>query len=214
VFSQYLARWNLVADGDPIVANSSRLLPVRRDGKPAMLKIAIEPEERIGGHLMSWWNGQGAAEVLAHDGEAFLIERATGTGSLARMVQEGRDDEASRIICGVVAGLHAPRTKPAPELVPLSRWFGELKPAAARHGGILASAAEAAAELLSSPQDVTILHGDIHHGNVLDFGPRGWLAIDPKGLCGERGFDYANIFCNPDQKHAMASGLWHGRPAS
>lgn len=42
------------------------------------------------------------------------------------------------------------------------------------------------------------LHGDIHHGNVLDFGGRGWLAIDPKGLVGERGFDYANIFCNPD----------------
>ncbi|MHC2251156.1 streptomycin 6-kinase [Bradyrhizobium embrapense] len=27
---------------------------------------------------------------------------------------------------------------------------------------------------------------------------RGWLAIDPKHLVGERGFDYANIFTNPD----------------
>ncbi|MCR8490879.1 aminoglycoside phosphotransferase family protein [Brucella anthropi] len=35
--------------------------------------------------------------------------------------------------------------------------------------------------------------------NVLDFGPeRGWLAIDPKGLFGERGFDYAIMFLNPD----------------
>lgn len=42
------------------------------------------------------------------------------------------------------------------------------------------------------------MHGDIHHGNILDFGDRGWLAIDPKGLYGERIFDYANIFCNPD----------------
>jgi streptomycin 6-kinase len=33
---------------------------------------------------------------------------------------------------------------------------------------------------------------------VLDFGVRGWLAIDPKGLLGERGFDFANIFTNPD----------------
>jgi streptomycin 6-kinase len=33
--------------------------------------------------------------------------------------------------------------------------------------------------------------------DVPDFGARGWLAIDPKGLYGERGFDYANIFCNP-----------------
>jgi len=26
---------------------------------------------------------------------------------------------------------------------------------------------------------------------------RGWLGIDPEGLLGERGFDYANLFCNP-----------------
>ena len=43
-----------------------------------------------------------------------------------------------------------------------------------------------------------VLHGDIHHDNILDFGKRGWLAIDPKRLQGERGFDYANLFCNPD----------------
>ncbi len=43
-----------------------------------------------------------------------------------------------------------------------------------------------------------MLHGDIHHDNILDFGSRGWLAIDPNRLIGERGFDYANLFCNPD----------------
>ena len=43
-----------------------------------------------------------------------------------------------------------------------------------------------------------VLHGDLHHDNILDFGARGWLAIDPQGLWGERGFDFANIFTNPD----------------
>lgn len=52
--------------------------------------------------------------------------------------------------------------------------------------------------MLSTQQDIVTLHGDLHHGNVLDFGASGWLAIDPKGLKGERGFDYANIFTNPD----------------
>jgi streptomycin 6-kinase len=46
----------------------------------------------------------------------------------------------------------------------------------------------------------------MQHGNVLDFGTRGWLAIDPKGLFGERGFDFANIFCNPDLAVATAPG--------
>ena len=41
-----------------------------------------------------------------------------------------------------------------------------------------------------------VLHGDMHHANVLD-SERGWLAIDPKGLIGDRGYDYANLFCYP-----------------
>lgn len=61
------------------------------------------------------------------------------------------------------------------------------------------------------PQDVVVLHGDIHHGNVLDFGERGWLAIDPKRLGGERGFDYANLFCNPDPDTALTPGCLERR---
>ncbi len=57
----------------------------------------------------------------------------------------------------------------------------------------------AARSLLAAQREVGALHGDIHHGNILDFGPeRGWLAIDPNRLCGDRAFDYANLFCNPD----------------
>jgi streptomycin 6-kinase len=42
--------------------------------------------------------------------------------------------------------------------------------------------------------------------NVLDFGERGWLAIDPKYFYGERTFDYANIFCNPDGETITTPG--------
>lgn len=48
-----------------------------------------------------------------------------------------------------------------------------------------------------------VLHGDVHHGNVLDFHGR-WRAIDPKGLFGHRAFDYANIFCNPTTDVALS----------
>jgi streptomycin 6-kinase len=122
------------------------------------------------------------------------------------MAVNGRDDEASRIICAVIARLHAPRGPPPPDLIPLARWFQDLAPAAAAHGGILTLCTATARRLLNSPQDVVVLHGDIHHGNILDFGPRGWLAIDPKRLIGERGFDYANLFCNPELETVTAPG--------
>jgi streptomycin 6-kinase len=46
---------------------------------------------------------------------------------------------------------------------------------------------------------------------VLDFGVMSggterWLAIDPKGLIGDRAFDYANILCNPTGELATRPG--------
>jgi streptomycin 6-kinase len=147
---------------------------------------------------MAWWNGGGAARVLAREGEALLLERATGGGTLADLVRGGSDDSATDIICRTAAALHAPRPAPPPEtLKPLAIWFRALEPAARAHGGWLTPAATSARRLLSDPREVAVLHGDLHHDNVLDFGPKGWLAIDPKGLIGERGYDYANLFCNP-----------------
>jgi streptomycin 6-kinase len=206
LFAPWLGRWNLTADGEAIVTRSSRLLPVRRDGVTAMLKIAHGAEERWGAALMTWWAGDGAAPVLAHEGDALLLERALGQRSLAEMAREGHDDEATRIICAVAARLHAPRAAPLPALLPLTRWFAALGPAAASQGGILADAAVAASDLLAPPQEVGVLHGDLHHANLLDFGARGWLAIDPKRLSGERGFDFANILRNPDLEIARAPG--------
>lgn len=147
---------------------------------------------------MPWWDGQGAARVLAHDRDALLLERAMGHGSLAAYARMGRDDEATRILCAAIATLHAHDAAPPPSLVALTPWFKDLWTAAEAHGGVLARSADTARDLLAHPRDAVVLHGDIHHGNVLDFADRGWLAIDPKGLIGERGFDYANLFCNPE----------------
>lgn len=203
-FTFYIRRWALAQDGAPIITRTSRLLPVQWNGEPAMLKIATIPEEKRGAGLMIWWDGIGAARVIEHDDDAMLLERATGNRSLAVMAEHGKDDEASSILCNVVAELHKPRAASRPNLIPLSDWFQAL--CAAPEGGILARCAKAAEKLLADPRDVVALHGDIHHANVLDFGDRGWLAIDPKGLKGERGFDYANLFCNPDHSVATAPG--------
>ncbi|WP_428375086.1 aminoglycoside phosphotransferase family protein [Lichenicoccus sp.] len=193
-----MSYWNLTPDGDPIATRAARLLPVLWDGQKAMLKLAVEEEERAGGVLLVWWDGVGAARVLANEGGALLMERAAGLGCLSDMARTGRDDEACDILCATAARLHAPRAKPFPELIPLTHWFRTLSPVAAARGGLLRRCDMASRKLLATPQEVIPLHGDLHHGNVLDFGSRGWLTVDPKCLMGERGFDFANIFCNPD----------------
>ena len=205
-FEYYINHWQLIVDGEPIITRSSKLLPVMQNAIPAMLKIAEEPEEKSGANLMVCWSGHGAAGVLAHHNNALLLERATGKRSLSAMAKNGDDTEASKIICEVLHALHSQTITKLPELVPLVQWFAELDTDAGKYGGLLSLCAETAHVLLSSQQDVVVLHGDIHHNNILDFGERGWLAIDPKGLIGERGFDYANMFCNPDHKIATIPG--------
>lgn len=194
MFDVHLRRWDLLPDGPPILTRAARLLPVRHRGEPAMLRL----EEGRSGALMAWWAGDGAARVLAQAEDALLLERATGPRSLADMARDGQDDEACAILCAVAARLHRPRGAPPPDLISLEDGFAELWPAASAQGGILARCAATARELLAQPREVVSLHGDLHHDNVLDFGARGWLAIDPAGMLGERGFDFANIFTNPD----------------
>jgi streptomycin 6-kinase len=202
----YKRLWNLSDDGEPFTTHSSLLQPVLYGGTYCILKIALGNEERRGNGLMAWYNGAGAAPVLQYDGAALLMERTMESNSLVEMAQTGRDDEASRIICQVVAKLHVQEGSYPHDLIPLTIWFESLGTAAAVHGGIFAKCSQVANGLLNDPMDHVVLHGDIHHGNILDFGSKGWLAIDPKGLLGERGFDYANLFCNPDVATATAPG--------
>ncbi len=198
MFDHFIQAWALVPDGTPVITHSSHLLPVRWQGLPAILKVAIIAEEKRGGRLLHWWDGQGAARVYAREDDAILLERAEGKHSLLSMAMNGEDEAASRTICETIATLHRPSAKPYPELVPLSVWFRALELASLAHGGKFSTPATVAKTLLAEPQETGALHGDIHHSNILDFEDRGFLAIDPKGLLGERGYDYANLFCNPD----------------
>jgi streptomycin 6-kinase len=208
-----LRQWALTPEAAPFATPSSVLQPVRFRGHPAFLKIATVSEEAAGGRVMVWWRGRGAARVFAHDGDALVLERATGPGDLARMAAGGAeaDEAATRILCRAALRLHAVDDRPLPDgVVSLPEWFSELfvheleHPDA--HAGFYRHAAAVARELLAGPAPAAVLHGDLHHGNVLDFGSEGWLAIDPKHLYGDPGFDFANILCNPSAEVALAPG--------
>lgn len=171
-----------------------------------MLKIPFSEEERRGNKLMAWWNGVGSAKVFEWDTNALLMERIIGDRSLKTMALDNQDNEATQIICQVADLLHADKKNILPGLTPLTTWFDELFSSADKYGDIIRESSRMAAILLKRQQNITILHGDLHHDNVLYSSERGWLAIDPKGLIGERAFDYVNILCNPNKETALAEG--------
>ena len=197
---QAFEAWELSADGASFSTSSSTLYPVRWKSRVAMLKVVTHPDERNGAVALAWFAGQGAVEVLARQGDAVLMARAGGADALVQMVGRGEDDAATRIICSVVQALHAPReAPPPPELTPLTTRFRALFHVADAAGALehYVEAAKMARRLLAEPLNQVVLHGDIHHENILLDEARGWVAIDPKGLIGEATYDYANTLENP-----------------
>jgi streptomycin 6-kinase len=197
-FGAHIAEWRLAPDGSEIETPSSWLLPVRQSEVRAMLKV-YKPgsDERHGTDYLRYVEGDGAVRAMIADDEALLMERATGSRSLLDIAVTGGEASAGEILAGTVARLHRPRAAALPPtLVPLEQHFASLFERASEHA-LLARGAAVARVLLGTPRDVIPLHGDLHHSNVLDGGARGWLAVDPKGLVGERTYDVANLLGNP-----------------
>lgn len=195
---EYVERWRLIEDGRTIRTPTSYLQPVTCAGSPAMLKVTSDPDELRGNHFMTLRGGQGAASVLEHDRGALLLERAVSGRTLVDLVHDGLDDEATRTLCTTAGLLHSASLLQQEEMRPLKHWFADLLEPSSDSAEWLKDCSRQARGLLSDPQEQLALHGDLHHGNILDFGARGWRAIDPKGLYGERAADFAALFLNPD----------------
>jgi len=207
---EYLERWRLEPAGEPFSTRSSRLQPVLHDGRRAMLKVARVEEEARGCMLLAWFRGHGAAPVYEYDDHAVVMARANGDTALAAL-SEVDDDAVTGILCRSAQRLHeASVDRERPDgLTPLTQWFRDLFGHAGRApDGFYARASRVAQDLLADESNDVVLHGDLHHGNVLDFGTGAdadgrWLAIDPKCLVGHRVFDYTNILCNPTERVAQ-----------
>ena len=53
-------------------------------------------------------------------------------------------------------------------------------------------------ELCASATERVVLHGDLHHDNILRATREPWLAIDPHGIVGDPGYEVGALLFNPD----------------
>lgn len=198
------ARWQLIL-GDPYGLSFNYVArATRADGTPAVLKLTPPAGElRFEAAALRHFGGSGAVRLLEADVEAgaLLLERAS-PGEQLSTVQARDDEAATRIAAEVGRLLHRPAAGPLRTVEDWARSaFGWLRD---RYGGgtgplpaeLLDRAEAEHAELVASAAPPVLLHGDLHHHNVLT-SDRGWLAIDPHGVLGEPAYEAGPLLRNP-----------------
>ncbi|MER7700759.1 aminoglycoside phosphotransferase family protein [Streptomyces sp. NPDC096095] len=215
-----LARWGLRPDGPSMYGMCALVLPVVReaDGRPAALKLQAADEETVDEPvaLRAWSDaGAGAVELLDHDPEtgALLLERLDERRPLSG------EADVRRAVTALGAVLARLSAVPAPEglrtlggvaermLAALPERTRLLADAADRR--LLADCAAALREVAGEPGD-RLLHWDLHYDNILagraDAGRAGeWVALDPKPLAGDPGFE---LFPALDNLFDAGEVLW------
>ncbi|ONK15249.1 aminoglycoside phosphotransferase family protein [Streptomyces sp. MP131-18] len=189
-----LARWDCVPEGRVTHGKVGLVVPVRRaDGTPAVLKISFtHPGNVHEPDAFAVWQGHGAVELYARDDASFamLLERA-GPGTLADVTDA---EEAVAIGGRVLRRLAVPAPPGLPRLAERAgEWAEELRKNDETLGRPLprrvTDAALATVAELCGDQPDTLVHGDLHHGNVLRAEREPWLAIDPKGYAGDPAYE-------------------------
>ncbi|MGW4792126.1 aminoglycoside phosphotransferase family protein [Nonomuraea sp. NPDC004297] len=193
---RYLDEWDLRLDGEPSHGIVALVLPVlRSDGTPAALKLQPVTDETAGEAL--------ALRTWAGDGSVLLLEAdpATGTMLLERLAPDrslSSVPDVTRALGLLADRLRRLSAHPAPEGLRrlgdiARRMLDDVDGAVATVYGErdrywLRWCAGAVAELVPEPGD-RLLHWDLHYDNVLAGAREPWLAIDPKPLAGDPGFE-------------------------
>ena len=183
---------------------------VRADGSEVVLKTWLVNKEMLSEmESLRLWDGRGIARLLDYDAEAgaMLLERLRPGTTLAEVAD---DDEATRIAAEVMKKLWIPAPEdPRGLLCTADGWVRGMERLRAEFSGgvgpfpahLVEAAERLFADLLASAGPMRLLHGDLHHWNILAAQREPWLALDPKGLVGEVAYEPGALLRNrwPEQ---------------
>ncbi len=162
-----------------------------KDNTPIILKLSPDHLQHEAMALKAF-AGRGAVEVLEEEVGALLLERAMPGISLKSYFPK-RDEESIKITCDIMKRLHHPSSG----FPHIKDWLKVLN----KEWDVpyLQKARQLRDRLLGTSDDTVLLHGDLHHDNILSCGNE-WRVIDPKGVIGEPAFEVAVFIRNPTEE--------------
>lgn len=148
------------------------------------------------------YGGQGAVRLLKADptNGAMMLESVRPGGALSDVRS---DEEATSIATSVMRRLWRPAPKRHP-FATMSEFEGGvewLRICLANRGSpipttLVDRAQGLLREMASSATKPVLLHGDLHHDNILSAERLPWLAVDPKGVVGDPAYDVGPFLYN------------------
>lgn len=201
------ARWSIAVEAPLPDLSYNYVAPARAvDGRALILKLGVpNPELWSEIDALRFYDGRGCARLLAWDLEegALLLERLVPGRPLSALCAED-DEGATSIAAGVMRALWR-EAPPAHNFPTVERWADGFQRLRTRFDGGTGPLPEERvrqaeglfADLLASPGEAVLLHGDLHHANILDAGGGAWRAIDPKGVVGEPAYEVGALLRNP-----------------
>lgn len=203
------AEWNVAID-EVTLGERAVLAAGVWDGHAVVLKVSAGgADESHAADALDAFDGRGVVRLYARAPGAWLVERAMPGRSLEDVVARDGDDEATRLMAATVERM-APG--PAPAGMPtVGHWGRAFADYQARGDtqippALVSAAAKMYGRLVATQRNERLLHGDLHHGNVVLDRERGWVAIDPKGVVGELEFELGAALRNPWDRPALFGG--------
>lgn len=172
------------------------------NGEEAVLKTGGDMKSEI--DALRLYCGGAAVRVLDYDADrGFLVLERLQPGEPLTSLRN--DEMETRIAAQTMRELWRPLPS-SHSFATSGDWADGMKALRNRFQGgtgpfpqrLVETAETLFAELLSSSEPSVLLHGDLHHFNILSAQRRPWVAIDPKGLAGERAYDVGALLRNPD----------------
>lgn len=174
------------------------LVKMRANSKSAIIKIVPANGNIIS--EMKWLScmEKGVPQIYFSDEKrnAFLMEYLEPGYSLKKLVTAGDDDAATKIICQTIRNLQSQHRTDF-NFQHLSELPKALTILENRFDARLLSQAKAwFHDLTMDRSNDVILHGDLHHDNILSSGNE-WKAIDPHGYLGDPAAEVGAMMKNP-----------------
>ena len=164
--------------------------------EPIILKLGMDIEgmKREADVLMTF-SGFGVVQVLSEYNGLLLLECAVPGISLKSYFPDN-DYKAIHITANVIKRLHKTPISHVHVFPHIKDWLAPLDKDWNIPAEFLQKARQLRDDLLKTSAKEILLHGDLHHDNILQFG-NDWKVIDPKGVIGEATYEVAAFIRNP-----------------